>query len=163
VHGDYHLGQVLLHEQDFSIVDFEGEPTRSIEERRRLQSPLKDVAGMVRSFHYAAGAASAARRAVAPKEMEKLAVWARWWQSWVTASFLKAYHTSALGAPFLPADTTAATHLLRLLLFEKALYEIRYEMDHRPAWLRIPVAGVLDLIGTSGDVSGIVPPVPAPG
>jgi maltose alpha-D-glucosyltransferase/alpha-amylase len=160
VHGDYHLGQVLLHEQDFSIIDFEGEPTRSIEERRRLQSPLKDVAGMLRSFHYAAGAGSAARRPVAPKDMERLAGWARWWQTWVTASFLKAYRTAALGAPFLPVQTTDATHLLRLLLFEKALYEIRYEMTHRPAWLRIPVAGVLDLLGTAGHDSAIVPGVP---
>jgi maltose alpha-D-glucosyltransferase/alpha-amylase len=161
VHGDYHLGQVLLHEQDFSIVDFEGEPTRSIEERRRLQSPLKDVAGMVRSYHYAAGAAAAARHVVAPKDMEKLGAWARWWQTWVTASFLEAYHSVALGALFLPADTMAATSLLRLLLFEKALYEIRYELNHRPAWLRIPVAGVLDLIGTTGEEPGIVPPVPS--
>jgi maltose alpha-D-glucosyltransferase/alpha-amylase len=162
VHGDYHLGQVLLHEQDFSIIDFEGEPTRPIEERRRLQSPLKDVAGMVRSFHYAAGAGSAARRPVAPKDVEKLAVWVRWWQTWVTASFLKAYRATAAGALFLPSNTIAATHLLRLLLFEKALYEIRYEMTHRPAWLRIPVAGVLDLLGTTGDHSAIVPGVPAP-
>ena len=116
---------------------------------------------MVRSFHYAAGAASAARRAVAPKEMQKLAAWARWWQTWVTSSFLKGYHAAALGARFLPTDTTAATQLLRLLLFEKALYEIRYEMNHRPAWLRIPVAGVLDLLGTSGEDTGIVPPVPS--
>ena len=93
--------------------------------------------------------------------MEKLAVWARWWQTWVTASFLKSYRATALGARFVPADTGAATHLLRLLLFEKALYEIRYETTHRPAWLRIPVAGVLDLIGTAGSQSAIVPGVPA--
>jgi maltose alpha-D-glucosyltransferase/alpha-amylase len=146
VHGDYHLGQVLLHEQDFAIVDFEGEPTRSIEERRALHSPLRDVAGMVRSYHYAAGAASSARPFVG-KDLERITAWARWWQTWVTASFLKAYRTVATGAAFLPADAAAANCLLRLLLFEKALYEIRYELSHRPGWLRIPVAGVLDLLG----------------
>jgi maltose alpha-D-glucosyltransferase/alpha-amylase len=158
VHGDYHLGQVLLHEQDFSIVDFEGEPTRSIEERRGLYSPLRDVAGMVRSFHYAAGAGSSARPPVA-KDLERITTWARWWQTWVTASFLKAYRTIATGAAFLPSDPKAATCLLRLLLFEKALYEIRYEMSHRPGWVRIPVSGVLDLLGAR-DSANAPPPAP---
>jgi maltose alpha-D-glucosyltransferase / alpha-amylase len=150
IHGDYHLGQVLHHEEDFSIVDFEGEPERPIEERRRLQSPLKDVAGMVRSFHYAAGAGLTAKRARATvaQEAARLSVWARWWQVWTTVSFLRAYLTTAAGAAFLPADPAATKHLLRLFLFEKALYEIRYELAHRPAWLRLPVAGVLDLIRT---------------
>ena len=148
IHGDYHLGQVLLGEEDFTIVDFEGEPTRSIEERRRHQSPLKDVAGMIRSFHYAAGAAVLARAptAASPAVVERLNAWARWWQAWATASFLSSYRATAAGTAFLPADRAGRTALLDLFLIEKALYEIRYELTHRPQWLQIPVQGLLDLL-----------------
>jgi maltose alpha-D-glucosyltransferase/alpha-amylase len=149
IHGDYHLGQVLLGEEDFTIVDFEGEPARSIEERARHQSPLKDVAGMVRSFHYAAGAGILARTttAASPAGVERLSAWARWWQAWTTASFLASYRATAGAAPFLPADRAAVSALLDLFLIEKALYEIRYELTHRPQWLPIPVQGLLDLLG----------------
>jgi maltose alpha-D-glucosyltransferase/alpha-amylase len=148
IHGDYHLGQVLLGEEDYTIVDFEGEPTRSIEERRRHQSPMKDVAGMLRSFHYAAGAGLIARGATAaPAGLERLGTWARWWQAWTTASFLTSYRETAAGAPFLPSDRGALSALLDVFLIEKALYEIRYELGHRPAWLPIPMRGLLDLLG----------------
>jgi maltose alpha-D-glucosyltransferase/alpha-amylase len=148
IHGDYHLGQVLLGEEDFTIVDFEGEPTRTIEERRRHQSPMKDIAGMLRSFHYAAGAAvvSRAGTAATPAGGERLATWARWWQAWTTASFLSSYRATAGEAEFLPADRLGRSALLELFLIEKALYEIRYELTHRPQWLAIPVQGLLDLV-----------------
>jgi maltose alpha-D-glucosyltransferase / alpha-amylase len=159
IHGDYHLGQVLHHEEDFSIVDFEGEPERPIEERRRLQSPLKDVAGMVRSFHYASGAGLTARRSRAgvAQEGARLSVWANWWRTWATVSFLQAYRSTAAGAPFLPADPAAMSHLLRLFLLDKALYEVRYELAHRPAWLRLPLSGVLELIREAPDPSSTAP------
>ena len=149
IHGDYHLGQVLLGEEDFTIVDFEGEPTRSIEARRRLQSPLKDVAGMMRSFHYAAEAARLAKSATAagPAGAERLNAWARWWRAWTTASFLDAYRSTVATAPFVPADLAASAALLRLFLIEKAVYEVRYELSHRPEWLSIPLRGLVDLLG----------------
>jgi maltose alpha-D-glucosyltransferase / alpha-amylase len=146
IHGDYHLGQVLLHEGDFAIVDFEGEPARSIEERRQLHSPLKDVAGMVRSFHYAAAAGVAAHRLKGAQDAAALIPWASWWQTWTTVSFLHAYHRAAAGALFLPFDPAAAGSLLTLFLLEKALYEVRYELAHRPAWLGVPLSGVIDLL-----------------
>jgi maltose alpha-D-glucosyltransferase / alpha-amylase len=147
IHGDFHLGQVLLHEEDAFFVDFEGEPTRSIDERRRVQSPLKDVAGMVRSFCYAAGAGLAVQPGVTGAELERLRLWARWWQTWSIASFLAAYCSTAAGARFFPSDPIVLDRVLRVFLIEKTLYETLYELAHRPSWLSIPLSGLLDLIG----------------
>jgi maltose alpha-D-glucosyltransferase/alpha-amylase len=147
IHGDFHLGQVLLHEEDAYIVDFEGEPTRSIEERRRLQSPFKDVAGMVRSFCYAAGAGLALYPGVTGAELDRLKAWARWWQTWSISSYLAAYRGTAKGARFLPEDPAVLDGLLRVFLLEKTMYEALYEAAHRPSWLAIPLTGLLDLIG----------------
>jgi maltose alpha-D-glucosyltransferase/alpha-amylase len=147
IHGDYHLGQVLLYEEDAYIVDFEGEPARPIEERRQLQSPMKDVAGMVRSFSYAAGAGLSAALNLVGHDRERLGAWARWWHTWSAVSFLQAYRMTAGRAGFLPGDLPALSHMLRLFLLEKAVYEARYEAAHRPAWLAIPLADLLDLIG----------------
>jgi maltose alpha-D-glucosyltransferase/alpha-amylase len=149
IHGDYHLGQVLLYEEDAYIVDFEGEPTRPIDERRRLQSPMKDVAGMLRSFSYASGAGLAAALSLTGHDRERLAIWARWWHTWNAVSFLQAYRTTAGPAAFLPQDPEALNQMLRLFLLEKAAYETRYEAAHRPAWLGIPLSGILELIGTT--------------
>ncbi len=146
IHGDYHLGQVLVHEEDFTIVDFEGEPGRPIPERRRLQSPFKDVAGMVRSFHYATGAALLSKRSASPAAAAGVARWARWWQTWNTVSFLHAYGRATAGAPFAPPDPAGATALLRLFLIEKAQYELRYEARYRPGWIGIPLVGLLDIL-----------------
>ena len=148
IHGDYHLGQVLLHEEDAYIVDFEGEPARPIEERRRLQSPMKDVAGMVRSFSYASGAGLSAALNLVGHDRERLAAWARWWHTWSAVSFLQAYRTTVGRAAFLPDHPDALNHMLRLFLFEKAVYETRYEAAHRPAWLAIPLADLLDLLAS---------------
>jgi maltose alpha-D-glucosyltransferase / alpha-amylase len=144
VHGDYHLGQLLLQEGDFFILDFEGEPGRSVEERRAKQSPLKDVAGMLRSFDYAAYNVLYKAAKVHPDALERLEPWARIWRTWMSAEFLKVYRGVAAG--LLPADPAATRQLLDLLRLEKALFELQYELDYRPDWVRIPLMGILHLI-----------------
>jgi maltose alpha-D-glucosyltransferase/alpha-amylase len=146
VHGDYHLGQVLWSEGDFYILDFEGEPARPIEERRRKQSPLKDVAGMIRSFGYAAYAGLFGHTAPRPSELERLEPWARLWQMWTTAAFLRGYFTAADGAPFVPPVEAHRDALLELFVLDKALYELNYELNNRPDWVRIPLRGIFDLL-----------------
>ena len=147
VHGDYHLGQVLWSEGDFYILDFEGEPARSVAERRDKDSPLKDVAGMLRSFSYAAYAALFNRTAGRlVDDFDRLEPWARVWSRWVGAAFLKGYLAVADGAPFLPGDAVQRAALLDLYLVDKALYELNYELNNRPDWVRIPLRGLADLI-----------------
>jgi maltose alpha-D-glucosyltransferase / alpha-amylase len=121
VHGDYHLGQVLWAEQDFYLLDFEGEPARSIDERRMKQSPLKDVAGMVRSFGYAAYAGLFAAAASGRSELERMEPWARIWQTWTTSAFLRGYFAAATGALFIPAAPSQRDALLQLFVLDKAL------------------------------------------
>jgi maltose alpha-D-glucosyltransferase/alpha-amylase len=146
IHGDYHLGQVLWAEDDFYILDFEGEPSRPLEQRREKQSPLKDVAGMLRSFSYAAYAGLFAHTAARPAEFAKLEPWARIWQTWATAAFLRGYLQRTEGALFLPAEQSQRDALLRFFMLDKALYELNYELNNRPEWGRIPLWGILDLL-----------------
>ncbi|HYN10128.1 MAG TPA: maltose alpha-D-glucosyltransferase [Vicinamibacterales bacterium] len=146
VHGAYDLGQVLLSEADFVIIDFEGDPAQPMEERRRLNTPLRDVANMVRSFQYAAGASLSARVTIAPQDAERITAWARWWHTWTTASFLAAYQATAAGAAFLPADPHGLDALLKLLLIEQSLAEIRRELADRPEYMWIPLQTVMDVI-----------------
>ena len=146
VHGDYHLGQVLWSEGDFVIFDFEGEPLRSLEERRRKQLPLKDVAGMVRSFGYAAYAGLFAFTAARPTELERLEKWARVWQLTTSSAFVRAYLETVAGAHFVPVKDTDRDALLQLFVLDKALYELNYELNNRPDWARIPLRGILDLV-----------------
>ncbi len=150
VHGDYHLGQVLWAEGDYIVLDFEGEPARPVEQRRRKQSPLKDVAGMIRSFSYAAYAGLFGHIASRPTELERLEPWARVWQTWTTAAFLRGYFASADGAPFIPAEPSQRDTLLELFVIDKALYELNYELNNRPDWVRIPLQGIVDLLGHGG-------------
>ncbi|PYR57744.1 MAG: alpha-amylase, partial [Acidobacteria bacterium] len=146
VHGDYHLGQVLWSEGDFYILDFEGEPARPLAERRVKESPLKDVAGMLRSFNYAAYAALFAHASARPAEFDRLEQWAKAWQVWTAASFLKGYLKAAADATFLPADPVQRASLLDLFLLDKAFYELNYELNNRPEWIRIPLRGILELL-----------------
>ena len=146
VHGDYHLGQVLWAEQDFYILDFEGEPDRTLVERRAKQSPVKDVAGMVRSFGYAAQVALRSTAPARPANAESAAAWAASWQRWVAGAFLRAYLEAAGGGTFLPGDRASFDALLRVFSLEKALYELRYEINHRPDWVSIPLRGILDVL-----------------
>ncbi|HVD92423.1 MAG TPA: maltose alpha-D-glucosyltransferase [Vicinamibacterales bacterium] len=148
IHGDYHLGQVLWSEGDFYILDFEGEPARPLDERRRHESPLKDVAGMLRSFSYAAQAALFAHRTGPIAESDRLDAWARVWERWSSAAFLKGYLAVAGSAPFVPADPVKRAALLDLFLLDKALYELNYELNNRPDWVRIPLRGLTDLLPT---------------
>ena len=146
VHGDYHLGQVLWAEGDFYILDFEGEPSRSLEDRRMKESPLRDVAGMLRSFSYAAYAALFSHTAARKSEFERLERWTRVWQTWASAAFLRGYLGPIHTAAVLPAAPAQQRALLDLFLLDKALYELKYELNNRPDWLRIPLRGIEDLL-----------------
>lgn len=145
-HGDYHLGQVLLTQDDLLIIDFEGEPRRSLEDRRALTSPLRDVAGMLRSFDYAAWTAldalSERYADLAPALVEIASEWRRH----ATATFLDGWRNGIGDAPTRPTDGEGEGRLLDLFLLQKAFYEINYEAANRPVWVGIPVRGVLDLI-----------------
>ncbi len=148
-HGDYHLGQVLYTGRDFMIIDFEGEPARPLAERRLKSLALRDVAGMVRSFQYAAYAALFGQVSGVPTDPEsKSAVeaWAAAWNAYVSATYLKAYFEAAQGQPFLPADKRERRILLDAFLLQKALYELAYELNNRPDWLPIPLRGILSLL-----------------
>jgi maltose alpha-D-glucosyltransferase/alpha-amylase len=148
-HGDLHLGQVLFTGKDFVIIDFEGEPERPVSERRIKASPLRDVAGMLRSFHYVAHAAlrgqSAAlfiHNSTMPTER-----WTTFWNAWVSATFLRHYLAAAQPGGFLPTDRPQLETLLTSYLLEKVLYEVRYELNNRPDWVNIPLEGILQLLG----------------
>jgi maltose alpha-D-glucosyltransferase/alpha-amylase len=148
-HGDLHLGQVLRTGSDFVIIDFEGEPARPLSERRLKRSPLRDVAGMIRSFDYAAHAALFAyvrRGAARPPDVARLEAWARFWRQWVSSAFLRAYLQHTAGADLLPSGRAELELLLRFLLLEKSVYELGYEVQNRPSWISIPVRGILDLL-----------------
>jgi maltose alpha-D-glucosyltransferase/alpha-amylase len=144
IHGDYHLGQVLRTDtDDFVLLDFEGEPLRPLAERRRKGSPLKDVAGMIRSFHYAAH--TPFRQQAKPAAGKVADRWRQAWQQWTSAAFLNAYLDTAAGASFLPAGDP--DFFLEFFLLEKVFYELRYELNNRPDWVSIPLTGIADIIG----------------
>jgi len=150
-HGDYHLGQVLYTGKDFVIIDFEGETARPLSERRLKRSPLRDVAGMIRSFHYAAHSALLRQVSLAPRPEDELALlqnWAQYWYIWVSATFLTAYLNSIRVLNLLPEDSEQLRILLDAFLLEKAVYEIGYELNNRPSWLKVPLQGVLQLMET---------------
>jgi maltose alpha-D-glucosyltransferase/alpha-amylase len=147
-HGDYHLGQVLFTGKDFVIIDFEGEPERPVGERRIKTSPLRDVAGMIRSFHYASHAALLGRVPFVVVQSDKAhaaELWLQMWYIWTAASFLKSYLAEASRAAFLPPDQDELQTLLNAHLLEKTLYELGYELNNRPDWVKIPIEGILHL------------------
>ena len=146
LHGDYHLGQVVVVTDDFHILDFEGEPTRSIDERRAKMSPLKDVAGMLRSFDYAAWTIIDRLSHDHPAHAERLEAILGDWRRITVKAFLQNYLSAMQGVPSLPADRDEAEDLLELHLIEKALYEINYEAANRPRWLHIPLSGLAGLV-----------------
>lgn len=129
-HGDLHLGQVLRVKNDFVFIDFEGEPSRSLKERREKQSPLKDLAGMLRSFHYA----------------EAFHRHKSGWQGQVSRAFLDGYWKKAGKAAFLPLDRKEQRVLLDAFMLEKAVYELGYELNFRPGWVGIPLEGMIQIL-----------------
>jgi maltose alpha-D-glucosyltransferase/alpha-amylase len=132
-HGDFHLGQTLVlgDGEDFMVIDFEGEPLRPLEERRRKHTPLRDVAGMLRSFAYAAAASARAGRDVGG------------WEADARTAFVQGYRAAAGGAAFLPSSPKAFARAVAALELEKAAYEVVYEANNRPDWLEIPLRGLL--------------------
>jgi maltose alpha-D-glucosyltransferase/alpha-amylase len=146
-HGDYHLGQVLYTGKDFIIIDFEGEPARPLSVRKLKDSPLRDVAGMLRSFHYAAQASSIGLvPGVRPEDATLLGSWSRFWQTWVSVSFLKAYLSVQEMSMILPPSMEDIQLLLDGYILQKALYEVGYELNNRPDWIQIPLQGILQIV-----------------
>ncbi len=145
-HGDYHLGQVLRVQDDYVLIDFEGEPMRTVAERRAKQSPLKDVAGMLRSYHTAAYAGLFSFTQNQPEAFARLRPWAELWFQWVSAAFLREYRAGARGHSFVPNDAPAFAELLDAFMLEKNFYELLYELNNRPDWVRIPVRGILNYL-----------------
>ncbi|MEM6522348.1 MAG: maltose alpha-D-glucosyltransferase [Bacteroidota bacterium] len=143
IHGDYHLGQVLFNGKDFVIIDFEGEPGFTFSERRLKKSPIKDVAGMMRSFHYAAYSKVLLNENYRDKDIEYLETWADQWQHYVSGFYLSAYlERMGIGRKL----TDSYEILMRTYLLEKAIYELGYELNSRPDWVIIPLRGIKHLI-----------------
>lgn len=149
IHGDYHLGQVLFTGKDFVILDFEGEPARSYSERRLKRSPLRDVAGMIRSFHYAAYGGLFLNDEIREEDMAKLLPYAEQWYHYMSGVFMKAYLETVKDSPFIPKDKEDLEVLMQTYLLEKAIYELNYELNNRPDWLKIPLQGIKSIIKES--------------
>lgn len=149
IHGDYHLGQVLRSGADFVIIDFEGEPAVPLSTRRLKRCPLRDTAGMLRSFHYAAhlGLHNLEERgAIRSEDRDDLEPWAQHWYVWVSAAFLRGYLEAASEGSFLPEDGRDLEALLTVFLLGKATYELSYELNNRPSWVRLPLAGIEQIL-----------------
>ncbi len=154
VHGNYHLGEFLYTGSGFVVIDFEGDPERPLSERRIKRSPLRDVADMVRSFHYAAltplyGPEDAPGKfagVIRAEDRREVLGWARYWASWVTAQFVRAYFAEMSGTGLLPSDPAVCRELLELFTLYKAVGELGDELEHRPARVAIPMIGLLDLL-----------------
>jgi trehalose synthase-fused probable maltokinase len=149
IHGDYHLGQVLYTGADFVIIDFEGEPARPLAERRIKQSPLQDVAGMLRSFHYAAFAPllmPPTGSSVSQRKNGSLSRLAEAWSRCAADRFLGRYYATSGASHYLPAGTGERANVLEMYLLAKAIYELGYELNNRPAWVGIPLEGISRLL-----------------
>jgi maltose alpha-D-glucosyltransferase/alpha-amylase len=150
-HGDFHLGQVLFTGRDWVIIDLEGEPAVSLAERRVKRSPLSDVAGMVRSFNYVASAGVIEGGGLhRPEDRALLEPWADTWERWASSAFLGGYYETASDSGLLPASAEDRQAMLDVLVLGKALYELAYELDNRPSWVRIPLRGVLRALEPAG-------------
>jgi maltose alpha-D-glucosyltransferase/alpha-amylase len=163
VHGNYHLGELLYTGSGFVVIDFEGDPERPLSERRIKRSPLRDVADMVRSFHFAAltplyGPEDAPGKfsgVIRVEDRREILGWARFWASWVSARFVRAYFAEMAGTGLLPADPSARRDLLELFVLEKAVTELGAELAQSPLRTAIPLAGILDLLGSDAPVPSI--------
>jgi maltose alpha-D-glucosyltransferase / alpha-amylase len=146
VHGDFHLGQMLIVKDDIFIIDFEGEPRRTLAERRRKAPAARDVAGLIRSIDYSATAALVRALKAAPDEQGKLGAALVEWRERSTAAFLAGYREFMTNQQLWPADPQASMQMLNFFLLEKTLYEIEYELAHRPDWLRVPLTGMIRIL-----------------
>jgi maltose alpha-D-glucosyltransferase/alpha-amylase len=146
-HGDYHLGQVLFTGKDFVITDFEGEPAQPIGERRNKRSPLRDVAGMLRSFDYAALSALKSGD-FRSEDLPRLALASDAWVFWVALLFLQSYLKASQSGGFLTTAKGELKNLLDVYLLQKAVYELNYELNNRPDWVSVPIRGVLAILQT---------------
>jgi maltose alpha-D-glucosyltransferase / alpha-amylase len=143
-HGDYHLGRVLVDNNDFQIIDFEGDPTMSLEERRAKHSPLRDVATMLRSFNYATRSAIASLGADRPNRVEDMESWTRHFERRVREAFWEGYVEGGRDSISLVEDKGQASELIELFSLERILYEICYELDNRPSLVSLPVKEIID-------------------
>ncbi|MDD4877040.1 MAG: maltose alpha-D-glucosyltransferase, partial [Dehalococcoidales bacterium] len=151
-HGDYHLEQVLYTGKDFFIIDFEGEPERSLSERRLKCSPLRDVAGIIRSFHYAVHSALLRQAMIISRpedDVPLLQHWAQYWYTWVSVAFSSAYIDIATKQGLISDNIEQLGILLDAHILEKAIYEIGYELNNRPDWVNVPLQGILQVMETS--------------
>ncbi len=144
---------MLIAKDDILIIDFEGEPRRSIEERRRKAPAARDIAGLLRSIDYAAGAAMLRARAAAPDESGALLADLDTWRNIAADTFLFAYRESLTDARLWPQNSLAAERLLKFFLLEKVFYEIEYELAHRPDWLSVPLDGALRILASETEVA----------
>ncbi|MDY6974497.1 MAG: hypothetical protein SV775_19620 [Thermodesulfobacteriota bacterium] len=146
IHGDYHLGQILYTGNDFVIIDFEGEPARALSERRLKRSPLRDVASMIRSFHYAAYISLLKEAPLRPEDVPQLEPWADLWYKYVAGIFLHSYLDTVNAASVVPSNREDLDIMLTAFLLEKAIYELGYELNNRPHWINIPIKGIKHLL-----------------
>jgi len=145
IHGDYHLGQVLYTGKDFIITDFEGEPARALSERKLKRSALRDVAGMMRSFQYAAYSALW-QPAMRKEDVPFLETWANLWYRQISSVFLQSYSKTTAGTIFIPQNSDDLQIMLEAYLLDKAVYEIGYELNNRPTWVVIPIRGIKHIL-----------------
>lgn len=152
-HGDLHLGQLLIVKDDIFIIDFEGEPRRTIAERRRKAPAARDVAGLIRSIDYSATAAYERALRVGSDDQNRLATALAEWRDRAVDAFLASYRETTANQRFWPAGATAADQILNFFLLEKAFYEVEYELSHRPDWLRVPLTGILRILTQQPDAA----------
>lgn len=148
IHGDYHLGQVLYTGKDFMILDFEGEPARSYSERRLKYSPLRDVAGMIRSFHYAAYGSLFLDNQIRGEDIGRLLPFVEQWYHYMSGFFMHAYLDKVRGADFIPGNKEDLSILLQTFLLQKAVYELNYELNNRPDWVMVPLRGIKAILSS---------------
>jgi maltose alpha-D-glucosyltransferase/alpha-amylase len=157
LHGDFHLGQVIVVQNDFFIIDFEGEPERPMAARRRKSSPLRDVASMIRSFDYAVVAAVRNLADTRPAAEASMTQLAEAWRQRAVDGFRAAYRRTMRGCPSYPANKRLGRQMVNFFMLEKAVYEVSYELANRPGWVEIPMKGVLDILARASGVENAVP------
>jgi maltose alpha-D-glucosyltransferase/alpha-amylase len=146
IHGDYHLGQVLFTGADFLILDFEGEPARAYSERRLKYSALRDVAGMIRSFHYAAYGSLFLDNQIREEDITKLLPFVEQWYHYMSGYFMRAYLKTVAGSAIIPQEEEDMRIMLPVYLLQKAIYELNYELNNRPDWIIVPLRGIKSIL-----------------